>query len=84
MKINIENYDTMTPEEKIAALENIVPTDAEVEALLQAYQRINPREVMLYSIDRATPEEQLEKVEKPELETIAQRFRAAGIKVQVN
>ena len=59
-------------------------TDAEVEALLQAYQRINPREVMLYSIDRATPEEQLEKVEKPELETIAQRFRAAGIKVQVN
>ncbi|MBR5898729.1 MAG: radical SAM protein [Muribaculaceae bacterium] len=59
-------------------------TDAEVEALLQAYQRINPREVMLYSIDRATPEEQLEKVEKTELETIAQRFRAAGIKVQVN
>ena len=59
-------------------------TDAEIDALIEAYRKINPREVMLYSIDRATPEEQLEKVEKPELETIAQRFRAAGIKVQVN
>lgn len=59
-------------------------TDNEVEALLLAYKRINPREVMLYSIDRATPEENLEKVSKEELEAIATRFRATGIKVQVN
>ncbi len=59
-------------------------TDEEVNALLQAYCRIRPREVMLYSIDRATPEERLEKVPKEELEKIADRFRAAGIKVQVN
>lgn len=59
-------------------------TDKEVEALLAAYLEIRPMEVMLYSIDRATPEENLQKVPKEELETIAERFRAKGIKVQVN
>lgn len=59
-------------------------TDEEVEALLAAYLKIRPMEVMLYSIDRATPEENLQKVPKEELETIAERFRAKGIKVQVN
>ena len=59
-------------------------TDEELDALLSAYLQINPREVMLYSIDRKTPAENLEKVSKEELERIAQRFRDAGIKVQVN
>ena len=39
---------------------------------------------MLYSIDRSTPEENLKKVEIDELRKIAERFEAAGIKVQVN
>lgn len=55
--------------------------DAEIEALIEAYKAINPREVMIYSIDRKTPEEQLEKVEKDELAAIAARIEAAGIKV---
>ena len=59
-------------------------TDEELDALLSAYLEIGPREVMLYSIDRKTPAENLEKVSKEELEKIAQRFRDAGIKVQVN
>ena len=59
-------------------------TDEELDALLAAYREINPREVMLYSIDRKTPAENLEKVSKKELERIAQRFRDQGIKVQVN
>lgn len=59
-------------------------TDDELDALLRAYQEINPREVMLYSIDRKTPAQNLEKVSKEELERIAQRFRDAGIAVQVN
>lgn len=59
-------------------------TDCELEALLRAYKRINPREVMLYSIDRKTPEEALEKVPVEELEVIAARFRSEGINVQVN
>lgn len=59
-------------------------TDDELDALLSAYLEIGPREVMLYSIDRKTPAENLEKVSKEEREKIAQRFRDAGIKVQVN
>ena len=59
-------------------------TDAEIEALIAAYLEINPREVMLYSIDRKTPEENLEKVNANELQRIADRIRAAGIVVQVN
>lgn len=57
-------------------------TDSEIEALIDAYKEIKPREVMIYTIDRKTPEEQLEKVEKEELAAIAARIEAAGIKVQ--
>ena len=59
-------------------------TDEELDALLSAYMEIKPREVMLYSIDRKTPAENLEKVSKEEMERIAQRFRDAGFQVQVN
>ena len=59
-------------------------TDEELDALLSAYLQIQPREVMLYSIDRKTPAENLVKVSKEEMEQIAQRFRDAGLKVQVN
>ncbi len=59
-------------------------TEQEVMALIDAYKEVNPQEVMIYSIDRKTPEENLEKVEKTELEAIGKRIEAAGIKVQVN
>ena len=54
----------------------------EVDALIEAYKKIRPREVMIYSIDRPTPEKRLVKVERSELEAIAARIRAAGIPVQ--
>lgn len=57
-------------------------TPAEVDALIEAYRKIRPREVMLYSIDRSTPEEKLVKVERDELQKIADRVSAAGINVQ--
>ena len=59
-------------------------TDAEIEALIDAYKVIAPKEVMIYSIDRKTPIESLEKVEKEELEAIGKRIEAAGIKVIVS
>lgn len=59
-------------------------TDEEVNALIEAYKRIGPKEVMLYSIDRPTPETDLRKVEKDELKRIADRVRAEGITVQVS
>lgn len=60
-------------------------TDAEVEALAEAYRRIRPREVMLYSIDRQTPARTLEKIPAEELRAIGSRLAAStGIPVQVN
>lgn len=56
-------------------------TEEEINALIEAYKKIQPREVMLYSLDRSTPEEKLVKVEKPELDKIADKIRAAGINV---
>ena len=54
-------------------------TPEEVEALIEAYRKIQPREIMLYSLDRSTPEERLKKVPKEELAAIAARVEAAGI-----
>lgn len=59
-------------------------TDREIEALIEAYRRIGPRQVMLYSIDRTTPARELHKVERNELESIAQRISRAGIPVRVS
>lgn len=56
-------------------------TPEEIDALIEAYKKIRPKEVMIYSLDRPTPEKLLKKVEKPELEAIAARIRAAGIPV---
>ena len=48
------------------------------------YKKLKPREVMIYSIDRKTPEEHLVKVEKDELQEIANKISdRAGVKVQV-
>ena len=59
-------------------------TPAEIEALIEAYKKIGPGEIMLYSIDRKTPAEKLERVSREELEQIADKMRAAGFKVQVS
>lgn len=60
-------------------------TDIEIEALIEAYKAIRPREIMLYSLDRSTPEEKLVKVERPELEKIGERIeKATGIPVQIS
>ncbi|MCM1162880.1 MAG: radical SAM protein [Muribaculaceae bacterium] len=58
-------------------------TPAEIDALIAAYKKIKPREVMLYSIDRKTPAEHLKKVPREELDAIAARITAeTGIKVE--
>lgn len=60
-------------------------TNAEISALIEAYKEINPRSVMLYSIDRKTPDGSLRKVEKHELEAIAERVRReTGLPVTVS
>ncbi|MDE6691906.1 MAG: radical SAM protein [Muribaculaceae bacterium] len=59
-------------------------TDSEIEALIEAYRKIRPASVMIYSLDRPTPELSLKKVPRAELDEIAGRITAAtGIPVQV-
>lgn len=58
-------------------------TDEEIDALIDAYRRIAPKEVMIYSIDRKTPEEHLEKISAEEMERIGKRIADAGINVKV-
>lgn len=59
-------------------------TDAEIDALISAYLTIEPAEVMIYSIDRKTPAPGLRKVEREELDRIARRIEAAGVKVMAS
>lgn len=58
-------------------------TDEEVEAWLRLIKEIAPKQVMVYSLDRDTPCQTLEKVEKEELRAIAARVEELGIKCQV-
>ncbi len=54
-------------------------SEEEFEAWLEIVKEIKPRSVMLYSIDRETPEKELEKLLIPELERYAERVRQLGI-----
>lgn len=56
-------------------------TPEEIDALIEAYQHIGPAQVMLYSIDRKTPVETLRKIEKDELQQIADKMKSCGIPV---
>jgi wyosine [tRNA(Phe)-imidazoG37] synthetase (radical SAM superfamily) len=56
--------------------------DEEFAAYLELLKKIGPKYVMLYPIDRATPEKNLEKIEINELEIYAQKIRNEGIDVK--
>ncbi len=61
-------------------------TPRELEAWLEAIREIGPREVMIYTIHRDTPEGagNLVKVPEKELRQIAKRVKALGIETQVS
>ena len=58
-------------------------TEEEVAAWLKLVAEIKPKQVMVYSLDRDTPCQTLEKVEKEELREIAARVEALGITCSV-
>jgi len=58
-------------------------TEREVDAWLGLVREIAPRSVMIYSLDRDTPLETLEKVPRADLERIAVRVEALGIPCSV-
>ena len=58
--------------------------EPEILALIEAYKQIKPRSIMIYSIDRKTPDETLRAVNKGELTSIAARIEhETGIPVSV-
>ena len=60
-------------------------TEEEIAGLIAAYKKIMPREVMIYTIDRKTPEQSLQRVSLDELKSIADRItRETGLTVQVS
>lgn len=58
-------------------------TPEEVEAWLRLVAEIQPRQVMIYSLDRDTPCQTLEKVSKEDLQQIADQVVVLGIECSV-
>jgi len=58
-------------------------TDIEIDAWIDALQKIRPKQVMIYSLDRDTPVQQLQKVSVEELNIIAEKVKSVGFEVSV-
>ena len=54
-----------------------------LDGWLEIVKDLRPREVMVYTLDRATPAEGLEKFTVEEMEELTKPLRECGIKVQV-
>ncbi len=58
-------------------------TEEETTAWLKAVERIRPKSVMIYSIDRDTPCEKLQRIDRDEMEAIGEQVRALGLECVV-
>ena len=58
--------------------------EEEVAGWIEALKQIRPKQVMIYTIDRATPLQTLRKATKEELDAIAARARGEGFDVTVS
>ena len=67
---NGERIDNTTPEE--------------LAAWYQAVDELHPKQIMIYVIDRKTPEEHLEKISRDEMEQIAAPLIAKGFDVSIS
>lgn len=59
-------------------------TPEELEAWYKAVETLHPKQIMIYVIDRKTPEENLTKISREEMEAIAAPLRAKGYDVIVS
>ncbi|MEG1999691.1 MAG: radical SAM protein, partial [Bacteroidales bacterium] len=59
-------------------------TEDEIEAWIGVVKELKPRQVMIYTIARETPEKDLQKVSREDMERIADRVRGFGFKVSVS
>ena len=63
-------------------LDNTTPK--ELSAWYKAVEELRPKQVMMYVIDRKTPEEHLEKISREEMESIAASLIAKGFNVSIS
>lgn len=59
-------------------------TPEELAAWYQAVEELQPKQLMIYVIDRATPEQNLEKIPRDEMERIAAPLREKGFDVSIS
>ncbi len=59
-------------------------TDEELEQWIKLITEINPKQVMIYTIARDTPAEELEKISKEKLDEISERVKKLGINTSVS
>lgn len=59
-------------------------TSEELEAWYRAVDSLHPKQIMIYVIDRKTPEENLQKISRDEMESIAAPLRAKGYDVIIS
>lgn len=59
-------------------------TPEELSAWYKAVETLQPKQVMIYVIDRKTPEEHLEKISREEMDSIAAPLIAKGFNVSVS
>ena len=59
-------------------------TPSELEAWYRAVESLRPKQIMIYVIDRKTPEEHLEKISRAEMERIAAPLIAKGYDVIIS
>ncbi|MBR4118929.1 MAG: radical SAM protein [Bacteroidales bacterium] len=67
---NGEEIDNTTPEE--------------LSVWIEAVKEVNPKMIMIYTIDRDTPEKNLQKISPEEMNKIANRLETLGYKVSVS
>ena len=59
-------------------------TPEELDAWYKAVERLRPKQIMIYVIDRKTPEERLAKISREEMERIAAPLIAKGFEVSIS
>lgn len=59
-------------------------TSSELNAWYRAVETLQPKQIMMYVIDRKTPEEHLEKIPREQMEAIAAPLIAKGFDVQIS
>ena len=59
-------------------------TPEELRAWYQAVDRLQPKQIMIYVIDRKTPEEHLEKISREQMESIAAPLIQKGFDVSIS